>query len=288
MAVDQHAVHDTAQKTLVAFQGERGAYSEQALLTYFPNAEPIPCRTLADAFDAVAGGRARFAAIPIENSQAGSINDAYDLLLKHDLHIVGEIMFRVSHCLMALPGQTLADIKRVYSHPQALAQSMEYLQTLGTEIIAAYDTAGSAKTIAEERTPGAAAVASRLAATLYGLEVLAEAIETNPHNYTRFFVISPEPASPPADVPCKTSIVLTTPNSPGALYRCLGCIAWRGINLTKLESRPSRGKPWEYVFYVDFEGAADREPYRSALEELRSQTEFLRVLGSYPKASLDL
>ena len=272
----------------VAFQGERGAYSEQALLTYFPNARPLACRSFADGFDAVTNGAVDFAAIPIENSQAGSINDTYDLLLKHDLHIIGEIVFRVSHCLLALPGQKITDIKRVYSHPQALAQSMEYLQSLGVEIIAAYDTAGSAKTIAEEGQRGVAAVASRLAGTLYGLESLATAIETNPHNYTRFVVLSREPGAAQPNVDYKTSLVMATGNTPGSLYRCLGAIAWRGVNVCKLESRPSRERPFEYIFYLDFDGAADIDPYRSGLEELRSQAEWVRILGSYPKATTEV
>lgn len=274
-------VHDTPKQPRVAFQGERGAYSEQALLTYFPHADAVPCRVIGDAFDAVTSGDAAYGAIPVENSQAGSINEAYDLLLRHDLTVVGEVKFRVSHCLLALPGQTLGDIKKVYSHPQALAQSMEYLRTLGAEIIAGYDTAGSAKMVAEERLPGVAAVAGRLAGELYGLTALAAAIETNPNNYTRFLIVTKDAGHWRDVAPNKTSIVFAVLNQPGALYRALGCLAWRGINMTKLESRPSRDKPFEYVFYVDFDGDVANEPYKSAMDELRSQTAFLRVLGSY-------
>jgi prephenate dehydratase len=267
----------------VAFQGEPGAYSEEAAVTLFRGAETVPCVHLADAFEAVAAGRADRAVVPAENSQAGSINETYDLLLAHDLVIGAELDLRVSHCLMAVPGQPLAAVTRVYSHPQALAQCEAYLRRLGAEPVPFYDTAGSAKMIHQERRHACAAIASRRAAEIYGLEILAEGIETNRHNFTRFLAIGRVPAARGAL--SKTTIVFGVQNRPGSLYRVLASLATREINLSKLESRPGRTRPWEYVFYVDFDGHADDAPVQAALEEMRHHTSMLRVLGSYPPAS---
>jgi prephenate dehydratase len=266
----------------VAFQGERGANSEEAVVRLFGEVEVVPCPRLAEAFEAVAAGRADRAVVPVENSQAGSINETYDLLLAHDLVIAGELDHRVVHCLMALPGQSIQDIKRVYSHPQALAQSEVYLRRLAVEMIPYYDTAGSAKMIQQQRLAGGAAVAPRRAARLYELEVLAEGIETNPNNYTKFLVVGPEAA--PVTAESKTSIVFVVENQPGTLYRALGALATRQINLVKIESRPGRTRPWTYTFYVDIDGHVDEARIREALDDLRRQTTFLRVLGSYPRS----
>jgi chorismate mutase/prephenate dehydratase len=268
--------------TKVAFQGERGAFSEDAVLAFFGDAELFPNRYIADVFEAVLRQDVDFGVVPVENSQAGSINDTYDLLLSCPLNIFGEIHLRISHCLMALPGETLDGIKVIYSHPQALAQCEEFLRKLKAEIIPIYDTAGSAKKIKEAGLKGSAAVASKRAAKIYGLEILAEAIETNPNNYTRFFVISKKKAEPSPK--SKTSLVFSTKNIPGSLYACLGAFATRNINLTKLESRPSRDKPWEYVFYVDFEGHIDDRVCKDAMAELKKTTNFIKILGSYPRA----
>jgi len=267
----------------VSFQGEPGAYSEEAAVTLFAEAETVPCPHLAEAFEAVAAGRADRAVVPVENSQAGSINETYDLLLAHDFVITAELDLRVSHCLIALPDQPLAAVARVYSHPQALAQCEAYLRRLGAEPVAFYDTAGSAKMIREERRSGCAAIASRRAAQIYGLEILAEGIETNRNNYTRFLAIARQEASRAAR--SKTSVVFVVQNRPGTLYRALGALAMRQINMAKIESRPGRAQPWEYVFYVDFDGHADDPEVRLALEEMRRHTSMLRVLGSYPPAS---
>ncbi len=264
-----------------AFQGEPGAYSEEAVVRLLGEVETVPCTLLSDVFGTVAAGRADRGVVPVENSQAGSINETYDLLLAHDLVIVGELDLRVIHCLMALPGQTLENIRRVYSHPQALAQCEKYLRRLGADLIPSYDTAGSAKMIREQHLAGAAAVAGRRAAPIYELEILAEGIETNPNNYTRFLTIDRSPA--PRVGPSKTSVVFGLQNRPGTLYGALGALATRQINLTKLESRPGRERPWEYVFYVDFDGHADDAEVRDALGDLRGHTTFLRVLGSYPR-----
>ncbi len=270
----------------VAFQGERGAYSEEAATQLFADADVLPCPSLREVFEAAAAGRADRAVVPVENSQAGSINETYDLLLTHSLFITGELDLRIRHCLVALPGQDLAAIRRVYSHPQALAQCEAFLRRHELEPVPAYDTAGSAKMVAEQHLRGAAAIAGHTAARIYGLTVVAEGIETNPSNYTKF--LSLDTTQAPRAPGCKTSIVFTTQNIPGALYHALGAFATRAINLTKLESRPRRQVPWEYLFYVDFEGHQDDPPAREALADLSRVTTFLRVLGSYPRSPTPL
>jgi len=267
----------------VAFQGERGAFSEDAVITFFGDAQSVPYRNLGEVFEAVLKGEADFGVVPVENSQAGSINETYDLLLKYPLNIVGEINIRIHHYLMALPGSKLGEIKAVYSHPQALAQCDEFLKKLNIEVIPAYNTAGAARKIKDDGMVGYAAVANRRASEIYGLEILAKKIETNPNNYTKFFVIGLERASPALD--SKTSLVFSVKNAPGALYASLGAFASRGINLTKLESRPSRAKPWEYVFYVDFEGHIGDKACAKAVAELEKNASFVKILGSYPRAS---
>ncbi len=266
----------------VGFQGERGSFSEDAVLQFFGEADPVPYRYFADVFRAVANGEMDHGVVPIENSQAGSINDTYDLLLAHDLKIVGEIYLRVAHCLLALPGESLEGIRRIYSHPQALAQCEKFLSSLkGIEIVPTYDTAGSAKMLQEQGLRNAAAIASKRVSQIYGMDILAEGIETNPRNFTRFFVISRE--SVESTGPSKTSIVFRIKNVPGALYDSLGAFASRGVNLTKLESRPAKDTPWEYVFYVDFEGQTNDATCKEALNVLQSKCAFLKILGSYPK-----
>lgn len=273
-------IHTTIR---IAFQGERGAYSEEAAVALVPDADVLPCATLREVFDVVASERAAVGVVPVENSQAGSINETYDLLLAHTLHITGECDLRVRHCLLALPGQAVRDLREVYSHPQALAQCDEFLRTHGLRAVPASDTAGSAKMVAERAMSGAGAIAGRQAARIYGLEILAEGIETNPHNYTKFLSIARTPA--PRGGAAKTSIVFTTRNVPGALYRALGSFAARAINLAKLESRPRREVPWEYVFYVDIEGHRDDPAIAQALLDLAAVCTFVRVLGSYPRAA---
>lgn len=267
----------------VAFQGERGAFSEEAAVLHFgPHVILVPCRSFSAVFAAVSEGRADFGVVPIENSLTGSIYSNYDLLMEYDLHIVGETEVRISHNLMALPGTALADVNRVLSHPQALAQCERSLAALlpGADLVPVYDTAGSAKLLKEKGLRDAAAVAGKRAAEIYGLRILAEAIEDSPENYTRFLVLSRE-ASPP-EGGTKTSVVFAADNVPGALYRCLEPFAVRGIDLTKIESRPQRGRRWEYIFYLDFVGSVGERHVREALEELRQRTAFLRVLGCYP------
>jgi prephenate dehydratase len=290
----QEEINGTARAELssvttytVAFQGEYGAFGDEAVRAYFgrlqQSAEPRPYRSFAEVFRAVATGEVSYGMVPVENSQAGSINDVYDLLRQHDLFVIGEHQHPVNHCLLCLPGQQLSDIKRVISHPQALAQCDVYLRELGVEIVATYDTAGSAKMIREENLHGVAAVAGIGAAELYQLEILARGIQTIKDNYTRFIVLGREPA-PRKEGPAKTMLVMATAHQPGSLYNCLGMLAANKINLLKLESRPSRQRAWEYVFYLDFEGHREDPPVRAALADLASHTTFCKVLGSFARS----
>ncbi|MCL0060735.1 prephenate dehydratase [Dehalococcoidia bacterium] len=264
----------------VSFQGERGSFSEDAVLKFFGQADPTPFRHFSAVFEAVSRGSTDCGVVPVENSQAGSINETYDLLLEYDLNIVGEVYLKVTHCLLALPGETMKDIKKIYSHPQALAQCEEFLSSLEAELVPTYDTAGSAKMLKEKNLRNSAAIAGKRVSQIYGMKVLAEGIETNPRNFTRFFVISMGKAK--SGESNKTSLIFRTKNIPGALYQSLGAFANRGINLTKLESRPAKDTPWEYIFYVDFEGHMDDEVCKEALEEMQSKCLFLKILGSYP------
>lgn len=271
---------------MVAFQGEAGAYSELAALEYFKiPVNTVPCRTFDEVFAAVTEKKCGFGIIPIENSLAGSIHRNYDLMLEYDLHIVGERHLRVSHQLLALPGVKLEQVRRVHSHPQALAQCERKLRTLGVEIVPEYDTAGSARLLCERQDRQAAALASRRAAEVYGLSVLIESIEDSPLNFTRFLILSRHPTSPadPDFGDHKTSIVFSLDNRPGALFRAMSVFALRDIDLTKIESRPLPTRPWDYLFYIDFAGHIGRNDCGRALENLQEITSFFRVLGSYPR-----
>jgi len=268
----------------IAFQGERGAYSEAAAFEYLgPGTATRPCQSFEAVFEAVGKDPEVDGLIPIENSLAGSIHRNYDLLLESDLQIVGEYSFRVSHCLMALPGVALADLHRVYSHPQALGQCRKRLAAMGLEPVAAYDTAGSARMLAEQGVQDAGALAARLAAEVYGLEVLAAEMEDDPANFTRFLLISQD-ARPRTHREYKTSLAFSLQNRPGALFEALRAFAERGIDLTKLESRPLAGRPWEYMFYIDFIGHPEDPVSAAALADLAEFAISLRLLGAYPRA----
>jgi chorismate mutase/prephenate dehydratase len=268
----------------VAFQGERGAFSEDAAAKLFgKDVHFSPCIRLRQVFELVSQDKAEFGVVPLENSQAGSINDTYDLLLEHPLNIFAEVVLKISHYLMALPGQKLSDITTIYSHTQALAQCEEFLSRLTVEIIPTYDTAGSAKIIKEKKLRNCAAIASKRAADIYGLKILAPEIETNVNNYTKFVAISKRKAR--AAPKSKTSLIFAAEHKAGSLCEILGIFAAKNINLTKLESRPSRAKPWEYVFYADFEGHKDGHVCREAIAELRREATFVKILGSYPQTT---
>jgi prephenate dehydratase len=268
---------------LAAFQGEHGAYSEQAVLDHYgPQTKTLPCETFDQVFAAVENRDCDLGFVPVENSLAGSIHRNYDLLLQHRLVITGEHYLRISHCLIGLPGAQIGDIRRVISHPQALAQCENTLRALpGVKIEQVYDTAGSVKMIKELGDPSVAAVASRRAAEIYELPVLRASIEDNPENYTRFQIIAPLAVDPGPDA--KTSIVFAMHNQPSALFRAMSVFALRQIDLTKIESRPLIGKPWEYYFYIDFTGSTSDPVVKRALANLEEYCTFLRVLGSYPR-----
>jgi chorismate mutase/prephenate dehydratase len=271
------------QTVKVAFQGEKGAYSEMAVYTFFgKTAEVKPCRDFRDVFESVEKQETQHGVVPIENSLEGSINQTYDLFLQYDLKVCGEVIVRVSHCLLANKDTTLKQIKTVYSHPQALAQCRNYLEKSGWELIPTYDTAGSAKMLKEKALKDAAAIASERAAEIYELKILAREIEDNPNNYTRFFVLSKKDAAMTGKD--KTSIIFGAAHKPGSLYQALGEFAKRGISLTKIESRPTKQTPWEYNFYLDFEGHRSELRCIEALKALQEHAAFVKILGSYPKA----
>jgi prephenate dehydratase len=268
----------------IAFQGIAGAYSEQAIRQFFgPEIESVPCKTLDDIFLAVENGDTELGMLPVENAVAGSVTRSYELLMEHDLRIHAEAILRVRHMLMAPPGTALEEVTQARSHPQALAQCHRYLERHGIKPEPAFDTAGSARDLAAEPKPGIAAVASSLAAELYDLEILDPAIEDYPFNYTRFFVLAQE--SPPRAPRSKTSIIFTTPHQPGALYDCMGEFAKRRINLSKIESRPRLNRPWQYIFYLDFEGHCQDPVCESAIMALLRRSSFVKLLGSYPAAT---
>ena len=272
------------QTVKVAFQGERGAYSESAVYKFFSeSAEVKPCRDFKDVYKSVEEQETDFGVVPVENSIEGSVNQTYDLFLKHDLKVRGEIIVKIEHCLIANPGTKLEDVKAVYSHPQALAQCRTFLEKSGWELVPTYDTAGSVKILKEKGLKNAAALASEKAAELYKMKILAREIADNPENYTRFFVIGKKDA--PMTGKDKTSVIFAATHKPGALYYALGEFAKRGINLTKIESRPTKQTPWEYNFYLDFEGNKSEPRCAEALEALKEHAAFIKILGSYPRAA---
>src|SRR3954467_10129821 len=264
----------------IAYQGEPGAFSEAAARRIDPEALLMPCRTFDEVFESVDRGPAGHGIVPIENSIGGSIHRNYDLLLSHELSIVGEVELPVVHHLLALPGATLDGLKRVYSHPQGLAQCERFLRTLtNVEIVATYDTAGSAKMVADAGLKDAGAIASARAGEVFGLVSLAASVQDFDDNITRFLVVGAAPL--PNRVADKTSIVFTLPNEPGSLFKALSVFALRGISLTKLESRPIQGRPWEYLFYVDLAAARDEVHCTRALAHLGEFAPMLRTLGTY-------
>jgi prephenate dehydratase len=265
----------------IAYQGEPGAFSEAASRQIAADAQLVPCRSFEEVFASVNGEAVDYGVLPIENSIGGSIHKNFDLLLEHQLPIVGELEVPVVHHLLALPGRTLDQVQRIYSHPQALAQCDRFLRTLsGVEITATYDTAGSAKMIADQHLEDAAAIASARAAEVFGLVPLKSSIQDYQNNTTRFLIIGRRPLSTAtAD---KTTIVFTLANDPGALFKALSVFALRGLDLTKLESRPIPDRKWEYLFYVDVAAASDDLPCARALAHLAEFAPMMRVLGSYP------
>jgi prephenate dehydratase len=271
----------------IAFQGVAGAFSEQAALQFCPHAEPVGYSTFQEGFAAAVSGECDYACLPVENSLAGSINQTYDLLTDSVLHVVGEQVVRIEHHLLVVPGTKLADVRRVYSHPQALEQCRGFLTRHGFEAVTDFDTAGAAKLLAQRQESGGAhghaAIASKRAAEIYGLEVLAANIEDTDFNYTRFFILGADEV-PKGEGEHKTSLVIATRHRPGDLVRCLELFPQHGINMTKLESRPRRDKPWSYLFYIDIEGHLDDANVQAAVTGLMRRAAFVKFLGSYPAA----
>ncbi len=265
----------------IAFQGEPGAYSEAAAIRFSDHADLLPCESFDDVFTAVATGKATHGILPVENSIGGSIHRNYDLLLEHDLPIVGEVVLDITHNLLVLPGTRLENIKRIYSHPQALAQCERFLRSLpGVAVEATYDTAGSAKLVKEKGLKDAGAIASERAAQVFGLEILKPEIQDYSDNITRFLLVSRTADSDlQAD---KTTVVFSLPNEPGSLFKALSVFALREIDLTKIESRPIRGRPWEYLFYVDLPVGRHDLRCARALVHLAEFARSMRTLGSYP------
>ncbi len=275
-------------KKIVAFQGEAGAYSEAAAYAYFgAETETLSCKSFDILFEAVSTGKATHGMAPIENSLAGSIHRNYDLLLRNELYIVGEYHHRVSHCLMALPGVEISNLQRVFSHPQALAQCENNLNKLGLPSVVARDTAGSARILKEKNDQSSGALASELAAQVYGLNILQRNMEDNPVNYTRFLALAPQKNEERDTVDYRTSIAFSLINKPGILFNALSIFALREIDLTKIESRPMPGKAWKYLFHIDFIGHENDEPVGRALKHLEEIAPFIRVFGSYPREKRD-
>lgn len=274
------------KKTTVSFQGEYGAFSESAVFAYFgARSVPVPRPNFRDVFDDVRSKRSSAGIIPIENSLFGSIAQNYDLLREYRLAITGEIKVRIHHCLMALPGTTLADVMHVYSHPQAIGQCDRFLREMKRATVHQfYDTAGAAKMIAEEHRTDAAAIAGEQAARHYGLTILKKNIETDHRNYTRFLVLSRTKGTPIGAA--KTSLLFTTRHRPGSLVHCLSAFADRQINIEKIESRPIIGSPWEYFFFLDIDASERSETFTAAIRTLRKHTSSIKILGSYRRGKV--
>lgn len=272
-------------------QGELGAFSQEAARQLFggralgTQPEVVPFPTFDSVFAALKAGKINSAVIPMENTLHGSVHENYDHLLHYDVRIAAETNVRIVHHLIAPPGVAFKDVRKVYSHPVALNQCLKFFAKYRKlEKVPFYDTAGSVKMIMDQRTPEAAAIASEVAAGIYRANILKRSIEDDRQNFTRFFLLYPS-AKLPRPRPAKewkTSLVFTTRNIPGALFRSLSAFALRDLNLTKIESRPLRGKPWEYLFYLDFLGRENEAGVQNALHHLAEIADFLRVLGSYP------
>jgi prephenate dehydratase len=283
----------TSRKERIAFQGELGAFSQTAVQQLLgPDVEVVPLPRFEEVFRSLKGKKVDGAVVPIENTLAGSVHENYDHLLHYELPIAGETSVRIVHNLIAPPGIPFSRVRRVYSHPVALNQCLRFFEANPKiERIPFYDTAGSVKTIMQDRPPDAGAIASRVAAEIYGAHILRRSIEDDRQNFTRFFLLRTQdylkrhPLGKGAGKQWKTSLVFTTRNIPGALFRSLSAFALRDLNLMKIESRPLRGKPWEYLFYLDFIGRVDDPASRNALNHLRELADLLQILGCYLKGA---
>ena len=272
----------------VAFQGARGAFSEQASKQLLgDNLDLRPREKFVEIFEALKSGEVDYAVVPIENTLHGSVHENYDHLLNFRLPIVAETRVRIVHNLIGRPEAEFAGIRRALSHPVALNQCLEFFKDNSSiQAEPHYDTGGSVKTVMEQADPSIAAIASAAAAELYGGKILKPSIEDDPENHTRFFLLSRKaPEAPEDGTNCKTSIVFTTSNTPGSLFKCMSAFALRDISLAKIESRPLRGRPWEYLFYLDFQGSPGELRVQNAMRHLGEMTEVLAILGCYPQAA---
>jgi prephenate dehydratase len=265
----------------VSFQGERGAYSEDAAISFFNESiATVPLATFAEVVESTQSGDTDYSVLPVENSLEGSVGESYDLLVSTSLTIVGEIYYRVKHCLIGFDG--IDGIDTVYSHPQALGQCRKFIQNNKLKTIPTYDTAGSVKIIKDLNKKNISCIASRRASEIYQVPIIKEGIEDNTNNYTRFLVL----AKKPADNGNKTSIIFSVKHEAGALFNILKEFNDFKVNLTKIESRPNKSTPWEYNFYMDFDGTKEDSTIQEILEKIRQRTVFMKVLGSYRKAKM--
>jgi prephenate dehydratase len=268
----------------VAFQGELGAFSHAAMQKLLgPRSKPLPRSSFKEVFESLRSCEAHYAVLPIENTLHGSVHENYDHLLEYDFCVTGETSLRISHQLITLPNVHFRDVRQVYSHPVALNQCRSFfLQHKHIEPVPFYDTAGSVKMLRAEKPAAAGAIASETAARIYGAVIRKRNIEDDPQNFTRFFLLTKQPPRVKTlGAGAKTSLVFSTPNTPGALFKVLACFALRDISLTKIESRPLRGKPWEYLFYVDLLGSLGETSVQNAIANLRELAEFVKILGCY-------
>ncbi|MGD1839024.1 MAG: prephenate dehydratase [Nitrososphaeraceae archaeon] len=272
------------KKYNVAFQGEKGAYGEMAVLQYFPNANLHPLRSFKEVFDTIKDKTNDFAVVPVENSIEGSVNETYDLLLQEEIKVSAEIFQRINHCLI-VNKEHIEPLKKVYSHPQALAQCRKYLQDKKIEPIPIYDTAGAVKMIKENKLRDVAAIASKRASQIYDMKILDQGIEDMEKNYTRFFVISLNVSTRPSNND-RTSIIFSLNHVPGSLFSILKEFSNRQINLTRIESRPTKETPWEYYFYLDFDGHEKDDKISFVLKKIKAKTKYYKLLGSYKKGKL--
>lgn len=292
MSLNQESLEGKLE-TRIAFQGELGAYSQSAIYSFFTRErvdEIIPLPTLQRVFSELTEKHSHaspnYAVVPIENSSAGSVGETFDLLVSTDVRIVGEVAVPVRHALIVHRDSEIGNIRRVISHPQALAQCRKYLDSKHWEQVSVYDTAGAVKIIKDQNLLDTAAIASELASEIYGMKLVEKSIEDDHTNSTRFLVLVSGSEKRIRTKPSgtdKTSVIFSTKHIPGSLVRALSALSFRGINLSRIESRPIKSKPWEYYFYVDFDGHEDEERCRQALDDLSSQVLELKVLGSYPR-----
>ena len=268
----------------VSFQGERGAYSEAAARSFFAeDIETVPLSTFSEVLESTISGNTDYSVLPVENSLEGSVGESYDLLYSTSLNAMGEIYHRIEHCLIGIG--SLEEVDTVYSHPQALGQCRDFIQKNNMKTVPTYDTAGSVKIIKEINKKNVSCIASKTASQIYNMPIVSENIANNLNNYTRFLVLSKKTSEETGSD--KTSIIFSIKHEPGSLFRIIENFHSYNVNLTKIESRPTKSKNWEYNFYVDFEGHAKNSQILKMLEQIKNETLYMQTLGSYPSAKLN-